>query len=76
MSGFNPILLLDDVFDKFDASRVTQIIQLVSENQFGQIFITDTHQSRLEKILSELSADYRLFRINKEIEEIGKKLRS
>ncbi len=70
VSGFNPILLLDDVFDKFDASRVTQIIQLVSENQFGQIFITDTHQSRLEKILSELSADYRLFRINKDIEEI------
>jgi len=70
VSGSNPILLLDDVFDKFDASRVTQIIQLVSENQFGQIFITDTHQSRLEKILSELSADFRLFRINKEIEEI------
>lgn len=70
VSGFEPILLLDDIFDKFDASRVTQIIHLVSENQFGQIFITDTHQSRLEKILSELSADFRLFRINKEIEEI------
>jgi len=70
ISGFNPILLLDDVFDKFDASRVSQIIHLVSENQFGQIFITDTHQLRLEKILSKLSADFRLFRINKEIEEI------
>jgi len=70
VSGSNPILLLDDVFDKFDASRVTQIIHLVSENQFGQIFITDTHQSRLEKILSGLSADFRLFRINNEIKEI------
>lgn len=71
VSGFEPILLLDDIFDKFDASRVTQIIHLVSENQFGQIFITDTHQSRLEKILSELSADFRLFRINKEITELS-----
>ena len=75
VSGFNPILLLDDVFDKFDASRVTQIIHLVSENQFGQIFITDTHQSRLEKILSELSADFRLFRINKEITDLSEERR-
>lgn len=75
VSGFEPILLLDDIFDKFDASRVMQIIHLVSENQFGQIFITDTHQSRLEKILSELSADFRLFRINKEITDLSEERR-
>jgi DNA replication and repair protein RecF len=68
--GFNPILLMDDIFDKFDAERVKQIIQLVSDENFGQIFITDTHQDRLEKILSGLSIDYKLFTINEEIIEV------
>ena len=50
-AGFSPILLLDDIFDKFDAERVEQIIKLVGNHRFGQIFITDTHQSRLQDIL-------------------------
>jgi len=63
-SGFPPILLLDDIFDKFDADRVEQIIRLVGSERFGQIFITDTHQSRLHEILSSHNTDYRLFRIS------------
>ncbi|MFC2090493.1 DNA replication/repair protein RecF [Bacteroidota bacterium] len=59
-----PILLLDDVFDKFDASRVKKIIQLVAENNFGQIFFTDTNENRLMTILKELPADHAVFRIN------------
>jgi DNA replication and repair protein RecF len=62
-AGSTPILLLDDIFDKFDADRVEQIIRLVGNNRFGQIFITDTHQSRLQTILSSLDTDYKLFRI-------------
>ncbi len=58
-----PILLLDDIFDKFDADRVAQIIRLVGNHRFGQIFITDTHQSRLQEILNSLETDYRLFKI-------------
>ena len=46
-AGFSPILLLDDIFDKFDAERVEQIIGLVGNHRFGQIFITDTHQDPL-----------------------------
>jgi DNA replication and repair protein RecF len=61
-----PILLLDDIFDKFDASRVKQIISLVAENQFGQIFITDTNEQRLLGILDEISADHRVYRIGKD----------
>jgi len=61
-----PILLLDDIFDKFDASRVKQIISLVAENQFGQIFITDTNEQRLMGILEEIPADHRVFRISKD----------
>jgi DNA replication and repair protein RecF len=63
-AGFSPILLLDDVFDKFDSSRVEQIISLVGNDRFGQIFITDTHQNRLHEILSSHNTDYKLFRIS------------
>ena len=58
-----PILLLDDIFDKFDAGRVKHIISLVAKNQFGQIFITDTNEQRLQGILHEIPADHRVFRI-------------
>lgn len=69
-AGFSPILLLDDIFDKFDADRVEKIIRLVGNHRFGQIFITDTHQSRLQEILSTLNTEYKLFRIGEEkIEE-------
>jgi len=63
-SGISPILLLDDIFDKFDAERVEQIIRLVGNHRFGQIFITDTHQSRLHDILSSHQTAYKLFRIS------------
>jgi DNA replication and repair protein RecF len=63
-AGFAPILLLDDIFDKFDAERVEQIIKLVGNHRFGQIFITDTHQSRLQDILFSHNIDFKLFRIS------------
>jgi DNA replication and repair protein RecF len=69
-AGISPILLLDDIFDKFDACRVEQIIKLVGNHRFGQIFMTDTHQSRLHEILSSHNTDYKLFRIsNNSVEE-------
>ena len=61
-----PILLLDDIFDKFDAGRVRNIIKLVAENQFGQIFITDTNEQRLRAILEELPAEHRVFKIGQD----------
>jgi DNA replication and repair protein RecF len=63
-AGFSPILLLDDIFDKFDADRVKQIIRLVGNHRFGQIFITDTHESRLQDILSSLKTEHKLFKIS------------
>jgi DNA replication and repair protein RecF len=59
-----PIMLFDDVFDKFDHSRVTRILQLVSENHFGQVFITDTDRQRLESLLAETAINHRLFIVN------------
>lgn len=60
-SHTTPLLLLDDIFDKLDADRVEQIVKLVSGEQFGQIFITDTNRDHLDRILAEAGQDYRLF---------------
>jgi len=68
--GQKPLLLMDDVFDKFDKGRVEQIINLVSDNHFGQIFITDTNQERLQSILSGININYKLFRIKDTVEEV------
>lgn len=58
-----PILLLDDIFDKLDAARVAEIIKLVSDDSFGQIFITDTNRKYLDEILQAMDHDYALFRV-------------
>ena len=59
--GVSPILLLDDLFDKLDAQRVTHLIRLLTEGQFGQIFITDTHETRIAEIVEQFGVDYRRF---------------
>lgn len=70
MAGKTPLLLLDDIFDKLDADRVEQIIRLVADDGFGQIFITDTNREHLDKILSHSATDYKLFDVkNGEITE-------
>lgn len=60
----SPVLLLDDVFDKFDDNRVRQIISLTTDSHFGQIFITHTDEMKMRSILEDMHADYRLFRIS------------
>ena len=60
-SNTTPLLLLDDIFDKLDASRVEQIVKLVSGDKFGQIFITDTNRDHLDKILRKIEAEYKVF---------------
>ena len=58
-----PILLLDDLFDKLDAERVEQIIKLVSGEQFGQIFVTDTNRKYLDAILQSVNQGHALFKV-------------
>lgn len=62
-SKTTPLLLLDDIFDKLDSTRVEQIIQLVSGQNFGQIFITDTNRENLDRILESTSNDYMIFNV-------------
>ena len=59
--GQKPILLLDDIFDKIDDFRVKQLMELVTENRFGQLFITDTHQDRVAAIFEGLNSGARQF---------------
>ncbi|MDD4058530.1 MAG: DNA replication and repair protein RecF [Bacteroidales bacterium] len=54
ISNLNPLLLLDDVFDKLDMTRVEYLLNLVSSDGFGQIFITDSNKVRIEGVLSEI----------------------
>ena len=61
---FNPILLLDDIFDKLDDLRVKKIIELVGSHQFGQIFITDTSKDRIVEIMHQISENYKIFQIS------------
>ena len=61
--GYKPLLLLDDIFDKLDDTRVESIVRLVSEHHFGQIFITDTHKERTEEIIKKIDDSYKIFDI-------------
>ena len=63
-SQTTPLLLLDDIFDKLDSHRVEQIVRLVSSDNFGQIFITDTNRDHLDQILSTSALDYKIFHVD------------
>ena len=58
-----PILLFDDIFDKLDAFRVQQIVNMVNDDVFGQIFISDTHPERTENIIKQTHKSYKIFNI-------------
>ena len=71
-SKTTPLLLLDDIFDKLDAKRVEQIVNLVASDEFGQIFITDTNRDHLDQILSASQHDYKIFHVdNGDVQERG-----
>src|SRR5690554_187117 len=63
LSKANPILLLDDIFDKLDEDRVEQIITLVDNENFGQLFISDTHPERTENIVKKVHQSYKMFHL-------------
>lgn len=63
LTGFKPILLFDDIFDKLDPNRVQQLIQLVDNDSFGQVFITDTESDRIKRIFEKTAINHRVFEI-------------
>ena len=62
-SKVNPILLMDDIFDKLDELRVAQIISLVKNEDFGQLFISDTHSDRTENVIKKIHQSYKMFKL-------------
>jgi len=58
-----PILLLDDIFDKLDENRVAHIVTLVDNENFGQIFISDTHAERTENVVKTIHQSYKIFKL-------------
>lgn len=63
LTNKTPILLLDDIFDKLDDTRVSQLIELVNQENFGQIFITDTHRERTESVVKKINEESIIFEI-------------
>jgi DNA replication and repair protein RecF len=62
-SGEKPILLFDDIFDKLDEFRVSKIIAMVNNEEFGQLFISDTHPERTENIVKSTHQSYKIFNL-------------
>ncbi len=72
-TGKTPILLLDDIFDKLDMERVQHLLALLSNDSFGQLFITDTQEERILKAIGTQYADFKHFVVYEgEIKEIQK----
>jgi len=63
--GTKPILLLDDIFDKLDDYRISKMMELVANHEFGQLFITDARPERTKNILKDIDADVNYFEIEK-----------
>ncbi len=61
---YKPLLLLDDIFDKLDINRVEQLMKLVSRNEFGQIFISDTNLDRIKTIFDNIDVEKKIFNVN------------
>lgn len=61
--GTKPILLLDDIFDRLDAARVEEIVKLVSEPEFGQIFLSDTNRESLDRILQGIGNNSHIYTV-------------
>ena len=61
--GQSPFILFDDAFDKLDESRVTKIIELTNTEEFGQIFISDTHEERTVSALKKARANFEIFKL-------------
>lgn len=61
--GFRPVLLFDDIFDKLDSLRVENLVKLVSNDSFGQVFITDTQIERIDQIFRTINIAHKVYRV-------------
>ena len=74
IKGVRPLLLFDDIFDKLDESRVSQLMHLVSEEDFGQVFVTDTDSRRLEGLFRSIPSECKIFTMERGVVESARTL--
>ena len=67
--GVKPVLLLDDIFDKLDEHRVSELVRLVHDESFGQIFITDTHPERTAQLVKAIDEESKVFNFEQQPHE-------
>lgn len=60
----DPVILLDDIFDKLDQVRVKKLLELVSNHYFGQVLVTDTDEDRLKAIFQSTDFESKLFKVD------------
>ena len=63
--GYKPLLLLDDIFDKLDDKRIRKLMEMVSHDDFGQIFITDTSEERIKSIFAAIGVELTIFAVDR-----------
>ncbi len=63
--GKDPLLLLDDIFDKLDDTRISKLMSMVASEHFGQLFLTDARGQRAKEILNGLNIDAKFFIVEK-----------
>ncbi|WP_375419188.1 DNA replication/repair protein RecF [uncultured Hymenobacter sp.] len=61
--GRKPLLLLDDIFDRLDSKRIARLLELVADDTFGQVFLTDTNLARTDQALARVQTDIRRFQV-------------
>jgi DNA replication and repair protein RecF len=62
--GFNPVLLLDDIFDKLDDYRISRLLELI-KNDLGQLFITDARPDRTQGLMQQINVLASIFVVDK-----------
>ena len=67
--GYKPLLLLDDIFDKLDDKRITKLMKMVTDDAFGQLFVTDARPERTERIFKQLGDRVSIFEITEDVEK-------
>ncbi len=65
--GVKPILLMDDIFDKLDEERVSQIVKMVTDTELGQMCISDTHPERTEDVVKKNANQYKMINLEHEV---------
>ncbi len=58
-----PLLLLDDIFDKLDDQRIAQLLAQLDNSNCGQVFLTDARPERTKKLLATMQREVKVMEL-------------